>query len=81
MQFYLNLISFITYISILYIFIQDIYVDIRILQYEFNFIYKWNLILFSILSIIYLIKKIYYFYIFLLISYIYVFGKISKILF
>jgi len=56
----------------IYIFLQDIYIDIKILNKNYNFKYEPNILFLSILSIIFFIKKIYYFYIFLVILYLFI---------
>jgi hypothetical protein len=71
-----NIITFFTYGFIMYVFLQDIYIDIRILKYEYNFKYEWNILFLSIFSIIFIFKRIYYFYLFLLLSYLYIYDKI-----
>lgn len=75
-----NFICFFTYGFLIYVFLQDIYIDIKILNHEYNFKYEWNIFFISILSIIFIIKKVYYFYLFLFISYLYIYDKIHRLI-
>ena len=45
-----NFICFFTYGFLIYVFLQDIYIDIKILNHEYNFKYEWNILLISIVG-------------------------------
>jgi len=72
-----NLICYFTYGFVTYIFLQDIYIDIKICKCEYKLKYEWNIFVLGILSMIFIMKKIYYFYLFIILAYFFICDKLN----